>query len=399
MNISIEKPTKVLNWFLLILMIAFMAGLFLSEWQDNTSLLQLEESVVKNKEDHLVMEIPLRGSSSGDAPLPLAWLMSFPNSGTSYTINMVMKVTGRNTASNYGSESQGEDGMSVDVFAKNGTGTAAVIALNYAKSSASGLAAGASNQKAGPPFWISPKSRTLSRPSKGYILTKTHCGSRCQHCSVSDYVENHALFLQHCLEGRYNIKDNKGILTEKLGSYDKALVKRAVHLIRDPFDNVVSRFHLHYKHLVKKNRTDQVAAYPRTREGFRRFCNDEGKHYNNEEKHSKFYADVFETVKDVPCHADFYRYIQWHNLAFTTTWDLNIPSMIVHYENYTDNFNKTKDALLEFLGQDGIYNAPAFVTGKTYREYYLQEEITALHVMFSKLALEKTWYSTKHYFV
>jgi hypothetical protein len=384
MNTSFAKPTNALNGlYLLILMLAFMAaGLFLSEWEDNTTLrgslasLQLKEGVVKKEEDHLVMDSPLHGSSSGDAQLPLAWLMSFPNSGTSYTINMVKKVTGRNTASNYGSESQGEDGMSVVVFAKNGTGTAA-----------------------GPPFWISPQSRTLSRPSKGYILTKTHCGSRCQHCSVSEYVENHALFLQHCLEGRYNIKDNKGRLTEKLGSYDKALVKRAVHLIRDPFDNVVSRFHLHYKHLVKKNRTDQVAAYPRTREGFRRFCSDYGRRYNSEEEQSKFYTDVFDTVKDVPCHADFYRYIQWHNLAFTTTWDLNIPSMIVHYENYTDNFNKTKDTLLDFLGQDGIYDAPEFVTGNTYREYYLQEEIDAVSRMFSKLSLEKTWYNTKHYFV
>ena len=349
----------------------------------------------KEGDNHLV-------NDSLDAPLPLAWIMSFPNSGTckysyrtariialikyvlttlfapppAYTINMVMKVTGRNAASNYGSESRGEDGMSVDVFAKAKNGTTA-----------------------GPPFWISPTSRTLSRPSKGYILTKTHCGGRCNNCSVSTYVENHALFLQHCLEGSYNIKDNKGQLTDKLGSYDTALVNRAVHLVRDPFDNVVSRFHLHYKNLVKKNRTDQVAAYPRTREGFRRFCNAEGKRYYGEEKQSKFYKDVFDAVKDVPCHADFYRYIQWHNLAFRTTWDLNIPSMIVHYENYTDNFNKTKDDLLHFLQQDEKNDPPTFVTGKTYREYYLQEEIDAVSVLFSKHALKKTWYNTKHYFM
>ena len=370
------------------MMISFLAGFFLlSEWEGNiirlstSEPLQLKEG--KNAEDRVVDDSHLRGSGSLHrnvtnpllAGSKLAWLMSFPNSGTSYTITMIKKVTGRNTASNYGSESRGEDGMSVSVLAQNGT-----AAL-------------------GPPFWINPTSRTLSRPSKGFILTKTHCGSRCNNCSVSKYVENHALFLQHCLEGRYNIKGENGQLKEVLGSYNKALVKRAVHLIRDPFDNVVSRFHLHYKNLVKNNKTDYIAAYPRTREGFQRFCSDMGKRYYSEEVQSKIYMNVFDTVKNVPCHADFYRYIQWHNLAFITTWDLNIPSMIVHYENYTDNFNKTKDTLLAFLGQDGVYDAPKFVTGKTYRDYYTVDEVNAVSVMFSKLALEKTWLNTKHYFL
>ena len=305
------------------------------------------------------------------SPLHLALLMSFPNSGTSYTLNMIKKVTGKNTASNYGSESRGENGMSVGVYAKTALG---------------------------PPFWIDPTSRILSRPSKGLILTKTHCGSRCNNCGVSRYVENHNLFLQHCLEGRYNVKDANGQLTEKLGSYDKNLIKRAVHLIRDPFDNVVSRFHLHYKNLVKKNRTDHIVAYPRTKEGFRKFCIDEGDRFYKEEKQSKFYTDLFEVAKNVPCHADFFRYIQWHNLAFITVWDLNIPSIIVHYENYTHNFNQTKDALLDFLGQDGVYDAPEFVTGKTYRDYYTAEEIDAVHILFTKLALEKTMMNTRHYF-
>ncbi|KAL7450872.1 hypothetical protein ACHAWC_002728, partial [Mediolabrus comicus] len=90
-----------------------------------------------------------------------------------------------------------------------------------------------------------------------------------------NYLESHDTFLQHCLEGRYNVKDDDGRLIEKKGSYNKELVKRAVHLIRDPFDNIVSRFHLHYDYLVEMNQTDQLGAYPRSREGFRKFCSDE----------------------------------------------------------------------------------------------------------------------------
>lgn len=91
-------------------------------------------------------------------------------------------------------------------------------------------------------------------------------------------------------------------------------------------------------------------------------------------------------------------YIQWHNLAFATTWDLRIPSLILHYENYTSNFNHTKNMLIEFLDQEEIYEPPLFETGKSYREYYTEDEIQKVSNMFSKLALSKTWTHTKHYF-
>jgi hypothetical protein len=97
-------------------------------------------------------------------------------------------------------------------------------------------------------------------------------------------------------------------------------------------------------------------------------------------------------------HADFFMYIQWHNLAFITTWNLRIPSLILHYENYTTNFNQTKNMLLEFLDQDDLYESPLFETGKSYRGYYTVEEIQKVSSMFAKLSLSETWAHTKHYF-
>ena len=49
--------------------------------------------------------------------------------------------------------------------------------------------------------------------------------------------------------------------------------------------------------------------------------------------------------------------------------------------------------LLEFLDLDGANEPPLFVTGKTYREYYTDDES-----MFKKIAFNNTWYYTKHYF-
>lgn len=82
MNFFNSKPSNVLLGLYLVMMVAFLAGIFLSEWEDTTSLrdslssLQLKDAIVKKEGDnHLV-------NDSLDAPLPLAWIMSFPNSGT-----------------------------------------------------------------------------------------------------------------------------------------------------------------------------------------------------------------------------------------------------------------------------------------------------------------------------
>ena len=91
-------------------------------------------------------------------------------------------------------------------------------------------------------------------------------------------------------------------------------------------------------------------------------------------------------------------YIQWHNLAFITNWNLRIPSLILHYENYTSNFNQTKNMLLDFLEQDEIHEPPLFETGKSYREYYTDDEVLRVSQMFTKLALSEAWTHTKHYF-
>jgi len=87
---------------------------------------------------------------------------------------------------------------------------------------------------------------------------------------------------------------------EVMDHYSTDLVAGAVHLIRDPFDNVISRFHLTLNRFGRRNQSDKLAKYPRSKEGFRALCMDWGNSFYDEEKASKFYDDVFEDVKDIP---------------------------------------------------------------------------------------------------
>lgn len=201
-------------------------------------------------------------------------------------------------------------------------------------------------------------------------------------------------FTQSCLEGDHIIEGDE----EVVYSYSPNLVSRAVHVIRNPLDNIVSRFHLTHDTFVKENQTNMTAKYTRTKAGFRSFCTYMGKSFHEEGMLHEFYHDLFEEFYSIPCFNDFFRYIQWHNLAFTTTEDLRLPTMIIHYENYTTNFDQTEDALLDFLDLDKVHEPPLFQDGKSYRGYFTEEEIQDVSRMFSKLALEKTWDKTRHYF-
>ena len=161
----------------LLMTLVFSVGVFFSVWEVRSMRSLHEDISVYSKTLQQKDEEHVHKTGDNHPLPPLAWLMSFPNSGTSYTMLMVKTVTSLDTASNYSGKKHGKDGLGVSLLTTNET----------------------SSSSAGPPFWVSPTSSSFSHPSKGYILTKTHCGSRCTNCSMSNYLESHDTFLQHCL--------------------------------------------------------------------------------------------------------------------------------------------------------------------------------------------------------
>lgn len=60
-----------------------------------------------------VLEPNIAGGDSSGAGLGVAWLMSFPNSGTSYTIHLIRETSNTTTATNYALEGDIKDEASV----------------------------------------------------------------------------------------------------------------------------------------------------------------------------------------------------------------------------------------------------------------------------------------------
>ena len=256
--------------------------------------------------------------------------LSFPNSGTSFTSLLIRYASNTTCATNYGMESHigMTTGNSVPVY-------------NWSKDG---------------PYWIHPPdmvdTATTSNdiekeeekydntvtskvskagvyslpPSTASILTKTHCGSRCVFCPPQRYIESDISFLVECLSGARRVTEVKSSNNNKKAKYKKeyvsyhpSVVEKAIHLIRNPFDNLISRFHHEQKEHKKKVTSGQkdkqgltasawVERYSNDVPGFKKWCMDEDRLFHEAEKQmdwNKFDypEDIAKSFLGVSCHA------------------------------------------------------------------------------------------------
>lgn len=299
----------------------------------------------------------------------IALIMSYPNSGTSYTSKLVRMATGYTTATNYGFEALVDtiEHKSVPVYKYSTDG----------------------------PYWLHPPIESIDDigttgktdsvekketkqnvlpvpPSSASILTKTHCGIRCTHCPPYMYMENEETFYQRCLSGSRKVPDNNKknksgeMLSRKYKkeyvTYSPNLINSTIHLIRNPFDNAISRFHHELKEHAKNPSKYQywIDRYPRNKDGFRKWCNDEYTMYGRDEEEfnwAKYFGkeddeqekNIIDYFEGVSCHAEMVRYALWHKLALRTVDRLGVPVLYVYYEDYAVDLEGEANKLLKFL--------------------------------------------------
>ena len=182
-------------------------------------------------------------------------------------------------------------------------------------------------------------------------------------------------------------------------------VHSAIHLIRNPFDNIVARMHYKHKQWLASNssKDHELADYiSMTPEGLLHWCKyvqlTEQKHY-----YSYFNSTFWETyMEPVPCAIEFYKYFHWHhytNEGIQTT--LHHPPMTLYYEDYTIKYNDTTDRLLHFLQLKRSAHAvpPEFIVGKTYTDWFTKDMKDNVKRLASVVVSDTTWKLLRHYFV
>ena len=161
------------------------------------------------------------------------------------------------------------------------------------------------------------------------------------------------------------------------------------------------------RHLVKKN-PGLATKYPNNATGFQRWCRHfDDKYASPQDDDQVLSPHILKLMKQVPCRAEFYKYVQWHNRLgqiVPLTGNKNSDDddnrvLVVHYEDYEHDLNGTVTRIMDFLEQRVVRPLRPFRALLTYEDHYSQADRLAAQEMVQEVANSETWELIRHYFV
>lgn len=316
-----------------------------------------------------------------EARLKISYLLSYPMSGTSFTMLLMSKTTNMTLATNYAQSAYAtNEGQHIPVYKPDD------VDANDEHVTIEGS-----------PFWFTTYEST-ARPTKN-VLTLSHCGGHCMYpCVPNEYVQSAISFDEQCRTVLDHTKvdgKDKYVITVT----PKKDVNNLIHLIRDPFSNVVSRFHA-YLH-------EHPEELPNNKNGFKQWCEamDNDEEVTAIEYMSSFFTmEMKELMKKIPCHSEFYKYVAWHNHVAEMVWNEGYDVLPIFYEDYADTAEQRQMAIkmagfLEAPVVSGDENMPDFLKVRLYRdEYFTAEEIANIERFVRVVALKPTMQLLERYF-
>ncbi len=369
----------------------------------------------------------------------LTYLLTYPMSGTTYTMELIQKATNVPIATN---NDRFYPYHELDVSTnKNVIRPITKDYPNLLNKNNN------NNSNIGYPFWTESYqtfNHNNNLPSNT-ILTLSHCSGYCMSpCSPNEYIHTLSSFEESCRQIISHDDDNNDneetttttttTTTNTNTSYiPKNDIQGIIHLIRDPLSNIVSRFHEYIN--LNPNYLEQLHSQnpnqaKTPKDNFQSWCSDID---NNtillqQEKDSNLLSHQIKSMMiNIPCHSEFIKYISWHNLVVemshtgigigvvgssnsgTSGGNSNINAIQVYFEDYDNVELKKQDVtnIINYLGYNTsssttsttVDNLPTFTGGKLYRqEYYTEEQIEALTQFIQFMAYDQTWELLKRYF-
>jgi hypothetical protein len=248
------------------------------------------------------------------------WLMSYPNSGSEIIVDLLHKITRKMIGTNYGNVVVNAKGfLSKDLYGSVPVWT---------------------NHVHGPWKFINGDVPSI------YVPVVTHCAGTCTQCHPQYYMIGKYDFQKQCAT---SIKFNPFDMGSKeKGTYDPHIIKKAVHIVRPPLDNVVAEFIQFRKEEDVLNDEAWLQKFPETPDGFHSWCQDVNSRFAKEEE-SMWPEELWELGQYIPCRQSFYRYVQWHENAINVLrFDmLDIPTKMLHTRELQTNF---EDSMLHLIG-------------------------------------------------
>jgi len=297
--------------------------------------------------------------------------MSFPNSGSRFALTALEVATARTAASFYGKEYVGTDGISLKR-------EQSVLAYEE-------LSTG--------PFLTS----NLTLQSSGKLLTRTYCGGHCfSHCTCEEYDVSLEDFGGECA-----LAEDADLTTDYL---DESIISSSVVMLRDPLDNIVSRFH--YEHRLQSGDGSNPhfvrweKDYPKDHNGFREWC-EFVDNVNQFTEQQCFFDDLtlLQHMDHVPCHSEFYKYTHWYNNAFALLKERDVDIEFAYHEDFFLRPEAHTNELLTFLGLDNTEEELFDFTFRDYTYYYDLTERAEILDLINHIASEDTKFHLRRYLI
>jgi len=297
--------------------------------------------------------------------------MSFPNSGSRFGLTALEVATDRTAASFYGREFVDTNGISLKR-------DKSVLAYEE-------LPTG--------PFLTS----NLTLQSGGKLLTRTYCGGHCfSHCTCEEYDVSLEEFGAECAlaEDADNTRDY----------LDESIISSSVVMMRNPLDNIVSRFHYEHRlqsgdgfnpHFVRWEKD-----YPKDHYGFREWCEyvDEVNQFTEKVCFSDDLT-LLQLMDHVPCHSEFYKYVHWYNNAFALLGEIDSETKNAYYEDFFLRPGDQTQDVADFLELSSSGSSPFDFQVRDYTYYYSLEDRTKIINLILYLASDETKAHLRRYLV
>lgn len=356
---------------------------------------------------------PKSTSTSTTTPPKITYLLTYPMSGTTYTMDIIEKSTQMALATNVDTfkpyhekdgDNKNENGTNLRPVCVDYPSFMEQMIQNENENNSNNNNNDDDNIY-GYPFWT--ESYENGNIPSNNVLTLSHCSGFCMSpCHPSQYIQTESSFEESCREVIFF----NSTTTQYQSHYiNRSNINAMIHLIRDPLSNIVSRFHQYFNFHEEDWLTYEKKLHPgksrNSSENFRDWCvsMDNNVTISEIEQSSFLFSNEMKRkMKGIPCHSEFIKYISWHNHVVEMGWESNYRSMEVYFEDYA-NVDKKDDVtkkMAEFLGYDvKTTELPSFIGGKEYREdYYTEEEVKALTEFIEYMSFGKTWELLKRYF-
>lgn len=262
----------------------------------------------------------------------VAWILAYPCTGSDFIVDVIQKLTQRNTATNYGHLVEESSG----ILSRNVYDSMPLFA-----------------DRINGPFLF---TNHLPLPVKTFIPTLSYCGGYCASCYPGRYVMLRDKFIEKCLTGtrfapsvHNNGENGYGENTEV--HYYGEMIKKIGVVVRDPIEIISTRF-MYYSNVYAGD-LDFTQRYDQNRDGFVTYCQESKEKFGDEEiKH--WPAGVRDAGIDIPCYAEVFKIVQWQNLVCEVMEYYKVPEKYIYYEDFFTDYKQAAEDTLEFYGMANV---------------------------------------------